>query len=361
MRIMIITPRLCSGGAERVSVTWANGLSKRGHEVIVIADLYSPINYHLEKGIAIHSYTKGRHRGLLKWINAVFKVRKLLKNKRPDVIIGVMSTCSLLAKLSSINMKIPIVATEHDAFERPEAGKLTWVERILKFHINRVYDKVTILTSADAEYLKSRLKNVTVLPNPLALTPIEIIPPKKQIILAMGRLDDWRYKGFDLLIKAWGELAAKHPSWNLQIAGNGTEESLKFLKSLCESYGIVNKVDFLGFREDVDKLFQDASVFVLSSRYEGFGLVLIEAMSQGCACIACDYKGRQAEIFGTDANGLICEVENTRILTEQIDYLISNKEIREQLQKNAIERSKYYGMDNVMSKWETLLTEVIAK
>lgn len=361
MRVFIVTPRLCSGGAERVGVSWANGFVERGHEVTVVADLNTEISYKLNDKVAILPLTPKIHNPYWKWGKALFILRHYLKVYRPDVIIGVMSTCSLISKIASLGLKIPVVATEHDAFERPEAGRLTFTERILKFYVNRWYDKVTILTTPDKKFIGERLKNTIVVPNPLALTPTGCVSLKEKVILSVGRLDDWRYKGFDILIEAWGLIAHKFTDWHLEIAGNGNENNMSYLRRLCEDSNISDRVHFLGFRKDIDQLFKHSSIFVLSSRYEGFGLVLIEAMSQGCACIACDYKGRQKEIFGSEDNGVICGLENPRELAEKMASLISNDERRQQLQINAIERSKYYMPDRIMEQWESILKEVTNK
>ena len=148
----------------------------------------------------------------------------------------------------------------------------------------------------------------------------------------------------------------------------------------------------------MEKLYQDASIFVLSSRYEGFGLVLIEAMSQGCACIACDYKGRQREIMCPEGHGsklppslshaprlrdstasvddlrfkvqgsnnkvelcetgILCEPDNVEALAEAMRKMIVDDEYRESVRKNAIERSKYYSIENTMDRWEELLNKL---
>ena len=99
----------------------------------------------------------------------------------------------------------------------------------------------------------------------------------------------------------------------------------------------------------------------MSSRYEGFGLVLIEAMSQGCACIACDYKGRQCEIIQNDSQGLCCEPDDVDALAEAMRKMITDDEYRESIRNNAVERSKYYSLDNIMGKWEDLLSKVVNK
>lgn len=138
-------------------------------------------------------------------------------------------------------------------------------------------------------------------------------------------------------------------------------------------------IEFLGFQKDIEKLYQEASIFVLSSRYEGFGLVLIEAMSQGCACVACDYKGRQREILsplqgdslkvngysdhGIEAteNGILCEPEDVEALAEAIKKMIEDDEYREGIRANAIERSKYYSIENTMDRWEKYLVEEVIR
>ena len=96
----------------------------------------------------------------------------------------------------------------------------------------------------------------------------------------------------------------------------------------------------------------------MSSRYEGFGMVLIEAMSQGCACIACDYKGRQSEIIQNDSQGIICPVEDVDSLASAIERMILDKSYREKCQYNAIERSKFYSLDNTMDRWETIINNI---
>ena len=112
---------------------------------------------------------------------------------------------------------------------------------------------------------------------------------------------------------------------------------------------------------DFLKLYQKASIFVLSSRYEGFGLVLIEAMSQGCACIACDYKGRQREIIQNDSQGLCCEPDDVDALAEAMRKMMTDDQYRESVRKNAVERSKYYSLENTIQRWEKLLDKVVKK
>ena len=202
--------------------------------------------------------------------------------------------------------------TEHNAFDRPAFRALTKREYIEKFILNRLWDHVTVLTQADKDYIGGRLKRVTVLPNPLFLEPVKSVPTNKQkIILGVGRLDVWKTKGFDILINAWNDIGIRYQDWTLRIVGSGTKKTIEYLKSLIKP-GM--NVEFLPYTKNIQNEYRNAEVFVLSSRNEGFGLVLIEAMSQGCACVASDYKGRQAEIVTHGYNGEIVNYDDVEAM-----------------------------------------------
>ena len=398
--IAIVCSRLGYGGAERVAVMWANGFAARGYEVILISNLFEEQTYYVDKRISMHNLVSTNKNKIVKWGSAMLNVRRVVKKEKPDVIIGVMETCSLVSKIGTIGIHIPVIMTEHYTFDRSPYGSLTKMEKLSKFTLNKVYKIVTVLTEADKYIIGKRLNNVAVLPNPLSLSPIDKRNINKEnVLLAVGRLDAWYVKGFDVLIKSFAKLLngskvaeprskfksndiafkIKEEGWKLQIAGTGSEESLNYLKQLCRENGVEDFVEFLGFRKDVEKLYQEASIYVLSSRYEGFGLVLVEAMSQGCACVACDYKGRQREIiaplekreqgskfnvqssnrkFEVCDNGILCEPDNVDALADAMAKMITDDEYRESVRKNAIERSKYYSIDNIIDRWESLLKQV---
>jgi GalNAc-alpha-(1->4)-GalNAc-alpha-(1->3)-diNAcBac-PP-undecaprenol alpha-1,4-N-acetyl-D-galactosaminyltransferase len=360
-KIFIVCPRLCYGGAERVGVMLANGFASRGDEVTMVANLFDDVTYHINEGVHVLNLVKTNNKAL-KWASSIFLLRKYIKGNKPDVIIGIMETCSLVAKLASIGMSIPIISTEHDSFEKPQSAPMSLEEKFLKFYVNRLYSCTTVLTQADKNIIGNRLKNVYVMPNPLSLHPVQLESiEKKKMILAAGRVDSWHYKGLDVLIKAWGKIADKYPEWKLEIAGKDSNGSSEYLKKLCVDNHVFKRIAFLGFRKDIAALYREASVFVLSSRYEGFGLVLIEAMSQGCACVACDYKGRQGEIITNDKDGLLCEPESIDDLAHSMEKLMMDNEYRKTVQMNAINRAGFYCVDHIISMWERLMFNLINK
>ena len=388
MKICIVCPRLCHGGAERVAVSLANGFVARGHEVLFFADLFEEQTFVLDESIQLLNLVPQTKNKFKKWGGAVRLLRKGLKKDKPDVIIGIMSLCSIVAYLSSLGCGVPVIATDHDSYEKPYPVKMSLFERFYKFYFCRLFNKVTVLTKADVFCLNKRGKNAIVMSNPLAIDPLETIHDRKNIVLAAGRVDNWYYKGFDVLIRAWGrvngqlkidngKLSSNGEPWKLVIAGVWRNpETRTYLDSIAKECGVLDKIEYTGFVSDMQKLYAESSIFVLSSRYEGFGLVLIEAMSQGCACIACDYKGRQREIMipegqGSKFNvqssnnkveqcetGILCEPDDVEALAEAMKKMIMDDEYRESVRAKAIERSKYYSIENTMDRWEALLKQV---
>lgn len=358
---MIVCNRLCYGGAEHVAVMLANGFQKRGHAVMVVANLFDEISYQLSPSIEITNLYPSIDTVWDKLGGSIHLLRKHIQKFRPDVIVGIMWACSFRALLASTGMKIPVISTVHDSFERPASAPMSAFEKFVKFKLNKLYPVVTVITQSDKDFIGKRLKNVVVMPNPLALTPLNTSVKKDKVVLAAGRLGSWHYKGFDLLIKAWGIIAKRYPDWKVEIAGQGSVTEKTKVQAFIDEAGVGNSVSLLGFCNDMAALYRRSSIFVLSSRYEGFGLVLIEAMSQGCACVATDYKGRQKEIIRNDSEGLLCPPENVKMLADKMDKLMGNEELRRQLQKNAIERSKYYLPKHIISDWECLLKKTAAK
>ena len=373
MKITILVHRLTGGGAERVAALWATGFIQRGHEVSIIVNTKAKCDttYSVPESVKVFSlgvnisYVKLRV--IFNKFRNVFcskqrRMAKLLHDISPDIIIGILSPWAWDAYQVTRDMNVKIINTEHNPLERPHWDPFSDLQKKFRFELNKYFDHVTVLTNADIDYIGTSLSNVSFLPNPLAFSPIDKKVKKGKIVLASGRIDEWKIKGFDLLINAWGKICHFYPEWKLQIVGTGTTDNIVFLKNLAKTVGIsFAQIEFLGFCDDIQTLYQRSSVFVLSSRYEGFGMVLIEAMSQGCACIACDYKGRQSEIITDKSQGITCPVEDVEALANAIKRMIEDDEYRMQCQHNAIERSKYYSLDNTMDRWEEIFNKLNLK
>lgn len=358
MKLLITVKALTDGGAERVASLWANGFVTRGHEVIIVNNTNKNCSYSIDERVDIYNFHNDIKNKILSHILYIKHLRSLIKKHRPDVIINVLNPGAVYDYIAAIGYNIPIVNTEHNTFERPEYASFSRLEYFCKFYFNLILKKVTVLTQADKNIIGKRLNNIIVLPNPCTFNPVSTIPTKQKTILAVGRLDNWDVKGFDILIKAWSRIYNIHKDWTLNIMGSSFSGGRDFLSSLAGKYEVSNSIHFLDYNPDIINEYKSSSIFVLSSRYEGFGMVLLEAMSQGCACIACDYKGRQREIIGESQYGLICDVDNDTMLANQINNLIVDEKLRMDLQLKAIERSREYSIEAVLDKWEQILVNL---
>ena len=360
--------RLTGGGAERVAALWANGFVERGYQVsMIIVERTSsqyPMSDNVER-LYITFPTKNRYiRKICKLVRLyqwyyLYKLNHILQSIQPDVFISVNGPYARDAEMMSRGLKTKIIQTCHSSFDLPNNAPAIRLEGLKNIYELEAHIKThTVLTQADKDFIGDRFNRVYVMPNPLAFTPIKSIPVKEKIVMACGRLEVWDVKGFDLLIKAWGLVGRQYPDWRLQIVGADDGKSEKYLQGLARESHIEQQVDFLGFREDVVSLYKKAEIFVLSSRYEGFGMVLIEAMSQGCACIACDYKGRQKEIIEDETQGIICPADNLNALADSINKMISDAEYRNRCQLGALERVTYFSLDNTINRWEKIFREI---
>ncbi len=116
--------------------------------------------------------------------------------------------------------------TDHNAYERPEGHEMPLRQKRCKFRYNKYFERVTVLTNRDKEIMDSKgFRNVEVLHNPLFLKTADTVAEKDNVILAVGRIDAWNYKGFDLLINAWNKIFMKYPDWKLKIVGSGSDKT----------------------------------------------------------------------------------------------------------------------------------------
>jgi glycosyltransferase involved in cell wall biosynthesis len=369
MKITICVDRLTGGGAQRVASLWIQGFVNEGHDVsVVLSNVRQTVTYHIPEKVPIFNVDFNIRNGLVRHLCKVFfqtfKLKKIFKTIQPDLVIAVGIKWGPLIYRAKGDMCFKVIGTDHGSYERPPIAPMPPKVKQLKFEFNKKFDAVTVLTQADKDYIGDRLKNVYVLPNPLAFEPVsESRFTREKTILAVGRLNAPIYKGFDILIEAFGRIAKEFPEWKVLIMGEGTNSEREHLNTLAKNNGIEKSFEILPFQADPLPVFQKCGIFCLSSRYEGFGMVLIEAMSQGCACVACDYKGRQREIIPNDDFGLVCPAEDVDALASSLKKMMVDDDYRHHVEAKSPGRSKYYLLENIMQRWNKILksAQIITK
>lgn len=368
MKLLLVCNNLGLGGAERVHVNLANGFAERGEEVYLAADLTQVAKgqaYPVNEKVKILSLCPKETNKYIKWGKGLLRLRKYIREYRPDVVIGNNCFSSLLSRLAACGTGIPVILTIHNALES-KTFHFSKSSLMMNHYLPRIFSMTTVLTEADRKFMEEHYHNhrITVMPNPCTFKPVKSLPENKEhLVIAAGRLNEWGYKGWDILIKAWHELTLHHPDcilspsnpqgWRLELAGRGSSETVSLLHKWIDEAGINESVKLIGQQSHISEIFQRASIYCLSSRSEGLPMVVIEAMSQGCAIVATDFKGRTRELIG-DTAGLLSQPEDAQTLAEHLYQVISNEAQRKVMQEAAIKRSAVYSVNVVLDRWYDL-------
>lgn len=218
-----------------------------------------------------------------------------------------------------------------------------------KWHFSKINkcNALVVLTDADKRDWSRFIKtNIFVIPNILTTYPDNITDYSKRSkrILCVGRLD--KQKGFDLMIKAWARIADKHKEWKVDIFGDG--ELKNTLNELIKNHRLKDRITIHPSTSHIYDEYMDSSIFAFSSRYEGFGLVLIEAMSCGIPCVSFDCPHGPSEIITHGKNGLLVPNGNIIEFANSLDWMMNNYEQRRSMSINARISSQKYHRDNIM-------------
>lgn len=235
-------------------------------------------------------------------------------------------------------------------FEKPFFPKLInewisnlWVGSLIK-QLKRL-DRFVVLTKEDSKNWPE-LTNLVVIPNfVFSNTSLKSDLSSKRVV-AVGRYS-WQ-KGFDMLIDAWKIVSARHSDWHLDIYGSGDNISYqKLADELCLSSSVT-------CHKSVDHVYEkysESSIYVLSSRYEGFVLVLVEAMGTGLPVVSFACPCGPRDIIEDGVSGYLVEAGDVRKMAEKICYLIENRDVRESMGQAAIARAGMFSRDQVMHRW----------
>lgn len=375
MKILLVIGGLNNGaGTERVCSMVANSLSETGYE-IVLASIgpcdkpFFPVNKDI-KIIPLIDFS-GSNLGrqpvsaydIKNFYNTIFrirnklsdkpkiiyKLRKILRNERTNIVIAVDIGCVEFTLPAVLGLPVKHICWEHFNFNVNQGKKRSKLRR----RAAQYCDAVVTLTERDKDnWLKSTIhqSKITSIDNPCPFPVQEYIKKEDtKIVLAVGRLTP--QKGFDMLLEAWVQVNKIMPDWTLKIVGEGEDRDT--LTEFIEKNYLTDSVKLVGATNNVSKYYQQAEIFCLSSRFEGFGIVLIEALAFGLPIVSFDCDTGPSEIL-KDSGSILVPKNDVNNLALSLTELMRDGEQRKKISLKSKERANRYQIEKIMPKWKNL-------
>lgn len=379
MKIVYCTDTISRmGGIEIITIVKANALAAiPGNQVwIALSDNQYPAIMKLQNvsvlDLAVHYYEKD-YRGYWHAIMDLWEKRKihrkrlemLLNDINPDIVIST----GMAGKHFIPGMKLkshPVLIMElhsskHFGVEAAR-GWREWMFAKLGEYYNELcvykkYDQIVVLTEAEKTGSWANRDRVIVIPNPITKQEAEHSICTSKRAVSAGRLL-W-IKNYESLVNIWAKVVRRHPDWTLQIWGTGYER--ENLERQIERLGMKNHVLLMGYTSEVQEQMAKASLFVLTSRTEGFSLVTIEAMSVGIPAVAYDCPGGLRYVLKDGETGFFVPMNDEDAFVEKVCMLIENEELRKTMGQAALKEVEQYRIEKITQRWMELFQELLDK
>ena len=370
LRVLVFIHSLHGGGAERVAADLTAHWAQAGREVMLVTqadsqdDVYTLDARVRRQVLGTATPSGGGWRGISANLSRVWRLRRLIRKFRPDVVLGMMTTSSVLAVLATRGLGCAVVATEHT---HPPSQTLSslWL-RLRRFAYPRA-DRVIALTRGTADWLAQHVpgSRLAVIPNPVHWPlhrgePERPVPQKagRRYVLAVGRLH--ADKGFDVLVDAFAQIAATQPEWDLIILGEGTKAQRQDLMTQIEAAGLGSRILLPGRAGNVGDWYAGAEFYVLSSRFEGLSNTLLEAMASGRPAVSFDCDTGPREIVREGVDGvLVRPAGNAHALASAMAAMMNDDALRVRMGARATEVRGRFSPEHVLGLWDETFTAVM--
>ena len=378
LKIVYITPSIhTADGAARVLTMKANYFAEHfGYDItfLLTEGKGLPFFYHVSDKIKIINYDLNFEQlwncpfwkkffiYIPKQIRYKRLVKKDLMRIRPDITMSLLRReINFLNNIKDGSRKMGEIHVHRDNYRNFKGEKSNFVMNLFaKFWSKQLLDNLkkldrfVVLTDKDRESW-IELDNVVTIPNPSPFMPTAVSPLTEKRVIAVARYS--HEKGIDLLLEAWAQVEKKTEEWRLEVFGDGDTTAFN---ALIDKMGIDrNRCQLHGRTNDVEQEYLKSSIAVCSSRYEGFGMVIIEAMACGLAVASFDCPWGPRSIIKDGEDGLLVKNGDVVKLADALVTLIQDSAKREAIAKNAIQSVKRFQMDKIAEQWRLLFESVI--
>ena len=365
------------GGTDKVLVEKANYLVNHSYEVTIVTEsqMGRPLSFeldskvrHIDIGLDFNAqYTQGTFKRFCTYSSLMYKYKKRLRHVvhdiHPDIVITTMGrSLSLLSKIGFEGVKIGEAHTTKIHLRslhlmEQRGGLFKLLANYMRWNMCRnvsKLDALVLLTQSDADDWNGKTKTY-VIPNSIPFYPAESALLEKKQVIMVGRYND--AKGYDYLIPAWEIVHQRHPDWILQVYGSG--ELYDDVVGWIKEHKIEGSIILNEPTDDIVSKYLESSICVLSSRYEGFTLVILESMACGVPVVSFDCPNGPRNIIEDGEDGLLIEFLNIEALAEGLCSLIEDKNKRKAMGINARKNILRFSKENIMRQWEGLFHELI--
>ena len=361
LKLVYITPALyMAGGVERVLTLKANYFAEHfGYDITIILTEGKDkplLNIGFEE-----LWTCSFIRKIFVYLKKQRQFKKALTNElmriRPDITISLLRReINFINDIKDGSRKIGEMHINRANYRNYSTEKVCFIKKLfakfwssnLLHHLQKL-DKLVVLTDRDRDSWVE-LNNVVTIPDPLSILPTKISPLTEKRVVAIARYS--HEKGIDLLLKAWSIVEKQISDWRLDVYGDGDRtpyeqliDDLKINRKSCQLHGRT---------DDVEKEYCNSSIFVLSSRFEGFGMVLTEAMACGLPVVSFDCPWGPRSIITDGEDGLLVENGNVEALASSLSKLMSDEILRQSMSKAGLKNVRRFSIDYVADQWRRL-------
>lgn len=299
--------------------------------------------------------------GLYENLRRIWVLRRAIRDSHPDIVISFMDTANVLTLFATRWLGRPVVVCEHIDPALYDIGRIWGSLRRLAYPFA---DALICLTQASLGRFERMTKvRGRIIPDPVAAPPRCLDRDTRggrgqagRVLVAMGRLVP--QKGFDILLNVFSGITERHPDWSLKIFGEGPLRAE--LEAQAKALNLADRVHFVGEVADPFAVLCGADLFVLSSRFEGFGLALCEAMACGLPVVSFDCPSGPGDIIRHGVDGVLVPPEDETGLAVALDRLMSDARERERLAARAPDVLMRFSTDEILLLWEQLFHDLLS-
>ena len=355
MKIVFLSYLHGFGGAEKQNVMLANAMVDRGHDVTLISISADNNCYELDKRIN-YVFLPDRKKNVLRIITRYQDIKEKLKGLKPDVTVNFWFQSAYMSAMMKKSITGNVIYSERgDPGDKEYSGALGLIRKLTLPRI----DGFVFQSKGARNYFDKKVQmRSTIILNPVFVKADDYpeIKVRRKAIVTVGRLHP--QKNQKLLIDAFAMVADQIPDYCLEIYGDG--ELKGKLQEQIDTLGLTDRVFLKGTSKQIHSLIYDASLFVLSSDYEGLPNTLLEAMALGIPSISTDCRpGGAREIIEDGINGIITPIGDKEQLAVALKRLLSDSDLEKRLGQNAIKSTKRFYPQKVYDAWESYIASLM--